>query len=177
MTEGRILLGLVLAPFGVKGALRIRSFTAEPKDIAGYGPLFDESGERRFEIALLGERKGVVRARLSGVEDRDAALALTGEKLYLPRSALPQTKGEEYYHADLLGLAAELGDGRTLGRVSAVYDFGAGALIEVSRGGKAPLLVPFTRAVVPLVDLERGRLVVDPPPGLLAEEKAEEKPA
>jgi 16S rRNA processing protein RimM len=175
MKEERVLLGLVLAPHSVTGAVRIKSFTAKPEEIARYGPLEDESGERRFELALVGESKGVVLARLSGVEDRDAALSLRGLKLFLPRRALPQTTAEEYYHADLVGLSAVLRDGRAVGRVAAIYDFGAGDILEIAREGLPPLLVPFTRAVVPLVDLEVGRLVLDPPPGLI--EEAERKRA
>ena len=147
--------------------MRIKSFTEVPKDIAGYGPLEDESGRRRFELHLCGVAKGVLIARLPGIEDRDQAEALRGLCLYLPRSALPQPEAEEYYHADLIGLAAVLEDGTPVGRVRAVYDFGAGDTLELARDGAPPVLVPFTRAVVPIVAPAEGRLVLDPPPGLL----------
>lgn len=149
--------------------MRIKSFTAKPEDIARYGPVEDESGERRFEIDLVGEGRGVVLARFSGVEDRGAAEALRGERLYLPRRALPQTQAEEYYHADLIGLWAVLRDGTAIGRIAAIYDFGAGEMLELAREELPPLVVPFTREVVPLVDLEEGRIVLDPPPGLVDE--------
>ncbi len=167
MKEGRVLVGVVLAPHGVKGAVRIKSFTQKPEDIARYGPLEDESGEKRFELLLLGRGQGVVLARLEGVGDRDAALALRGERLYLPRSALPEPEAEEYYHVDLIGLLAALRDGSAVGRVAAIHDFGAGEVLEIAREGLPPLFVPFTRDIVPLVDLEEGRLVLDPPPGLI----------
>ena len=160
---------MVTAPHGVQGAVRIKSFTEQPEDVAGYGPLTDEAGLRRFELRVVGAGKGVVIARLSGVEDRNQAEALRGLRLYLPRSALPQTEAEEYYHADLIGLEAVLADGTPVGRVRAIHDFGAGDTLELARPGAPALMVPFTRAVVPSIELASGRLVLDPPPGLLDE--------
>jgi 16S rRNA processing protein RimM len=165
----QVCLGVVTGPHGVEGAVRIKSFTEEPEDVAHYGPLTDATGARRFELRLIGAGKGVVIARLSGVEDRNQAEALRGLQLYLPRSALPQTEAEEYYHADLIGLEAVLGDGTPVGRVRAIHDFGAGDTLELARPGAPPVMVPFTRAVVPSVEPAAGRLVLDPPPGLLDE--------
>ena len=168
----RVCLGVVTGPHGVQGAVRIKSFTEAAEDVARYGPLADETGGRRFELRLIGAGKGVVIARLAGVEDRNQAEALRGLRLYLPRSALPQTDADEYYHADLLGLEAVLGDGTPVGRVRAIHDFGAGDTLELARPGAPPVMVPFTRAVVPIVEPAAGRLVLDPPPGLLDENKA-----
>jgi 16S rRNA processing protein RimM len=106
-------------------------------------------------------------ATIDPVNDRSQAEALRGLRLYLPRAALPAPSEDEYYHADLIGLAAMLTDGRVIGRVRAVHDFGAGDMLEVEREVGQPVMVPFTRAVVPVVDLAAGRLVLDPPPGLL----------
>ena len=156
----------------MQGAVRIKSFTEAPEDVARYGPLADETGVRRFELRLIGAGKGVVIARLSGVEDRNQAEVLRGLRLYLPRSALPQPEAEEYYHADLIGLEAVLGDGTPVGRVRAIHDFGAGDTLELARPDAPPVMVPFTRAVVPQVELAAGRLVLDPPPGLLDENEA-----
>ena len=102
-----------------------------------------------------------------GVDDRDQAEALRGLRLYLPRTALPPTGPEEYYHADLIGLEAVLGDGTLVGRVRGIYDFGAGDTLELARPDAPPVMVPFTRAIVTVVEPERGRLVLEPPPGLL----------
>jgi 16S rRNA processing protein RimM len=168
MPEKRVLVGIVTGPHGVGGAVRIKSFTARPEDVAGYGPLADEAG-RRFAIRLAGAGKGVVIARLAGVEDRDRAAALRGLRLYLPRAALPPAAAEEFYHADLIGLAAVTGDGTALGRIRAVHDFGAGDTLEIERPAAPPAMVPFTRAIVPIVDLDAGRLVIEPPPGLFDE--------
>jgi 16S rRNA processing protein RimM len=173
--QKRICVGIVTGAHGVQGAVRVKSFTAEPKDVARYGPLEDEKGERRWSLSLMRGAKGVVVCRVHGVADRTGAEALRGLRLYLPRAALPAPGDEEYYHADLIGLAAALSDGTLLGHVRAVHDFGAGDTLEIVRSEGPPAMVPFTRKVVPVVDLAAGRLVVDPPPGLL-EPIAEERP-
>jgi 16S rRNA processing protein RimM len=151
----------------VRGTVRIKSFTAESKDVVRYGPVEDETGLRRFELRFVGTAKGVVLAHISGIGDRDQAEALRGMRLYLPREALPPIDEEEYYHADLIGLAAHLADGTEIGRIQAVHDFGAGDCLEIARPKGPPLMAPFTRAVVPVVDVEGGRVVIEPPPGLL----------
>jgi 16S rRNA processing protein RimM len=165
--DRRVCVGIVTGAHGVRGAVRLKSFTAEPEDIAAYGPLEDETGERRFALRLVGNAKGVLIAAIAGIDDRDRAEALRGLRLYLPRAALPPPEEEEYYHADLIGLEATLADGTALGTVRAVYDFGAGDTLEIARASGPPVLVPFTRAVVPDIDLDAGRLVIDPPAGLL----------
>src|SRR5437660_865601 len=165
--DKRVCVGVVGAAHGVRGAVRIKSFTAKPEDIARYGPLEDETGERQFTLRITGAAKGVLIAQLSEVVDRNHAEALRGLRLYLPRAALPQPEDEEYYHADLIGLDAVLTDGTPVGEVRAVHDFGAGDTLEIARPAGPPAVVPFTKAVVPEVDLTAGRLVLDPPPGLL----------
>lgn len=168
--EPRVCLGIVGAPHGVRGLVRIKSFTGEPAAIAGYGMLEDESGTRHFALKVVGLAKGdgMVIAKLSGIADRDRAEALRGLRLYAPRAALPATEDEdEFYHADLVGLAALLLDGTRLGTVAAVHDFGAGDVLEIERDAGRPVLVPFTRAVVPVVDIAAGRVVIDPPAGLI----------
>jgi 16S rRNA processing protein RimM len=171
----RVCVGAVAGAHGVRGAVRIKSFTAEPEGVARYGPVEDESGTRRFEIRLVGTAKGVVLVQLSGIDDRDQAEALRGLRLYLPRDALPMPADDEYYHADLIGLDAVLAQGVPLGRVHAVHDFGAGDCLEIARPQGQPVVVPFTRAVVPVVDIAGGRVVIDPPPGLLDEPASRER--
>jgi len=165
--QSRVLLAIVTAPHGVRGLVRVKSFAEEPDSLTRYGALEDEAGAR-VTLAVVGNAKGVVLARVDGIEDRDAAERMRGKRLYLPRAALPPTEPEEFYHADLLDLAAELADGTVLGRVRAVHNFGAGDSIEIARENAAPLIVPFTRAAVPAVELDKGRIVVVPPEGLLA---------
>ena len=164
----RVCVGVVGAPHGVRGAVRIKTYTDEPEAVARYGALADESGERRFTVRVVGRAKGdgMVVATLSGVADRDRAEALRGLRLYAPRAALPATAEDEFYHADLVGLAASLADGTRLGAVIAVHDFGAGDMVEIAREIGQPVLVPFTRAAVPVVDLAGGKIVIDPPDGL-----------
>ncbi|HKF63108.1 MAG TPA: ribosome maturation factor RimM [Dongiaceae bacterium] len=169
-----ILVGRIAGAHGLRGLVKLQSFTGEPAAIGRYGPLLDAAGGRRFEVTVQNLVKGGVVARIAGIDDRNAAEKLRGIELYLPRDALPPAVDGEYYHADLLGLAVELADGRTLGRVQAVENFGAGDLLTIERPGQAPgrntVSLPFTDRVVPVVDLAAGRIVVDPPAGLLDED-------
>lgn len=163
----RVCLGEIAGAHGVKGVVRVRSFTAEPAAIAAYGTLTDASGERKFELKMTGMSRSHVLAEITGVVDRSTAVALKGTRLYVPRTRLPAAGVDEYYHGELIGLIAELAHGARLGPVIAVEDFGAGTVLEIAREGGEPVLVPFTNALVPEVDVAGGRLVIDPPPGLL----------
>src|SRR5690349_11527190 len=138
-------MGVVTGAHGVRGLLRVKSFAGEPAAIAAYGPLEDEAGSQRFPLEVVGATKGVLIMRLPGIADRDAAERLKGLRLYLPRTALPEPEEEEYYHADLIGLAVELASGGALGRVRAVHDFGAGDSLEVNCADGRVVMVPFTR--------------------------------
>ena len=146
----------------MRGIVRIRSHTANPDDLTAYGALSDADGNRRFAFTVTGHVKGLVLARLDGVEDRDAAEALRGTDLHVPRASLPPTEGEEYYHVDLLGLRAESPDGTALGQVSAIHDHGAGPIVEIQPPDGPSTLVPFTREHVPTIEIEEGRMVVAP---------------
>jgi 16S rRNA processing protein RimM len=163
--EGDLLIAIVTGPHGVKGMLRVKSFAADPEDVARY-PLHNERGER-VVLAVVGPARGVLLARVEGIADRDAAERLKGMRLYVSRAMLPPPEADEFYHADLLGLAVELKDGTVLGRVRAIHDFGAGDTIEIERPNAAPVVLPFTRAAVPVVDVEHGRILVEPPEGLI----------
>ncbi len=157
------MIGAVAGAHGVRGEVKIKSFTAEPAKIAAYGPVEDESGTRRFKVKVRGLVRGLVIARIEGVEDRNAAEALRGLRLYVERNRLPKPKRGEWYLVDLVGLAAERTDGTKLGTVKAVQNYGAGDIVEVVTADGQSLLFPFTKRVVPEVDIEGGRLVVDPP--------------
>jgi 16S rRNA processing protein RimM len=163
----KVCLGQIGAAHGVRGEVRLRSFTSDPAAIADYGPLETEDG-RVFAIESLRAAKDHFVVRLSGIRDRDAATALANTKLYVPRERLPQTaEPDEFYHADLVGLAVVDAAGNKLGTVIAIHNFGAGDLIEVraDSGGRTEL-VPFDITHVPAVDIASGTLVVDPPQGL-----------
>lgn len=170
-TEARVCVAAVAAAHGVRGLLRLKPFTEIPEDCVAYGPLSNADGSRIFRFEKLGMHKGQVLVRLEGVADRTAAEAMRGVRLYVPRDALPAMEDEdEFYHADLIGLAAVLADGTEIGKVRAVFDFGAGDSLELSHTATGkPLLVPFTREVVPVIDVAGGKVVVDPPPGLLGD--------
>lgn len=163
----RICVGAFAGSFGVSGEVRLKSFCADPEAIATYGPLFTEDGSRSFTIKLTRPVAGGLGARVSGITTKEQADALKGVSLYVDRAALPSLPDDEYYHSDLIGLEVRDTGGVLLGRVDAVHNHGAGDLLEISGGGrKQALLVPFTLAVVPTVDLAAGRVVIDLPEGL-----------
>ena len=165
--EDRICVGAIAGAFGVRGEVRLKSFTADPAAIAAYSPLTSEDGTRSFAITLDRPVKGGFAARLSGVTSKEAADALQGTRLYARRDQLPSLPDDEYYHADLIGLTVLDTGGAELGQVKAVLNHGAGDLLEIHGPGlKATVLLPFTRAAVPTVDLATGRIIADPPDGL-----------
>lgn len=164
--ERLVCVGAFAGAFGVRGEVRLKSFCAEPEAIGGYGPLLSEGG-RRFVITAMRPIKGGFAVRVEGIETREAAEALKSVRLYVERARLPEPGEEEYYHADLIGLAVFDTAGREIGRVKAVHDFGAGDLLEIARPGGREALLPFTRAAVPVVDIAGGRVVVEPPEGSL----------
>ncbi len=163
MTD-RICVAQIGAAHGIRGEVRLRSFTQDPMAITAYGPLESEDGTRRFKIEALRPAKDHFVARLTGVPDRDTAEKLTNLKLYVSRDRLPPIEDDgTFYHADLIGLSAVTPDGAALGTVTAVHNFGAGDLIEIKpAGGGEPLMVPFTDAAVPEIDIAAGRIVVVP---------------
>ncbi len=174
-----VCVGQIGTAHGVRGLVRLRSFTADPAAITGYGPLTDATGKRTFAISLVGEARDQFVAAIDGVEDRDAALALRGQRLYVPRDRLPPPDDDEFYHVDLIGLAVVTAEGKRFGTVLGVDDHGAGDVVEIARedtGSPAKTVaVPFTRACFPAVEIAAGRLVIDPPAGLL-EEAGDEHP-
>jgi 16S rRNA processing protein RimM len=162
----RLLLGEIGAAQGLKGEVRLRSYTQEPAAIADYNTLEDEAG-RRVEIESIRVTPKALIARIKGVTTREAAEALNHTKLYIARALLPERGEDEWYHIDLIGLAVVDKDGAPIGTVAAIHNFGAGDLIEVKPAAGGPTgLVPFTRDAVPEVDVEGGRLVLVPPEGL-----------
>ncbi len=163
---GHTCVGAIAGGFGVQGAVRLKSFCADPAAIAAYAPLVTEDG-RSFGVRLLHPIPGAFAARLTGIASREAAEALKGTRLYARRDRLPALPDDEFYHADLIGLVVVDTGGAPLGTVRAVLDHGAGDILEIARPGAPDLLLPFTRTVVPTVDLAAGRLVADPPEGLI----------
>lgn len=167
MTEAvgtRVCVAKFGAAHGVRGEIRLWPYTEEPLAVTTYGPLETQDGTRRFEIEAARASKDHLVARIKGISTRNDAERLNGLELYVAREKLPPTDDDEFYHADLIGLAAVTTDETPLGRIIAVHNFGAGDIIEIAaaRGGES-LLLPFSNAVVPTVDLKAGRAIVIPP--------------
>ena len=159
----RICVARIGAAHGVRGQVKLWTFTEDPLAVERYGPLASKDGARQFEVTHAREAKGHLIATLKGVATRDEAERLNGVELYIARERLPATAADEYYHADLIGLAAVDGAGDPLGRVVAIHNFGAGDIIEIAPTHGTTLLLPFTNAVVPSIDLARGRLTIELP--------------
>lgn len=170
--ENPIQLAVIGAAHGIRGEVRVKTFTDDPLAIADYGLLYDGQG-KAYEVLEARSAKTVVVVRFKGVNDRNAAEALNGTELFIDRSQLPDDEldEDEFFQTDLIGLEALDADGKSYGVVSALFDFGGGDLIELSLKGKRPMLIPFTEAAVPEIDFEKGTLRVDPyAAGLIADE-------
>lgn len=161
-SDTRVCVGVVTGAHGLHGLVRVRPFTDVAEDVGAYGPVESEDGSRRFVLEVRNRTgKGQVLVKVDGVGDRDAAEALKGEHLYVPRDRLPAPAEDEFYHADLIGLPVVSTDGNTLGTVRALYDFGGGDMLEIDGGSGRLGTVAFTRAAVPDIDLAAGRVTVD----------------
>ena len=178
MGSPRICVGRIGAAHGIAGEVKLWPFTAEPEAVVDYGALETADGARVFELTSLRPAKGCLIVRFKGITDRTAAERLRNLDLYVPRDRLPPPAADEFYYADLIGLAVDDREGATLGRIVAVQNYGAGDLLEIARcGGGETVMVPFTAALVPTVDIAAGRVIVDPPRGLLEGQFADDGPA
>lgn len=160
--NNRICLGAVVGVHGIKGEIKVKSWTACDRDIGAYGVLEDKNGLRSFELKVTGRSKELLRCKIKGIDDRNAAEALIGTELYVCREALPELEEEEYYQADLIGLRViEKSSGQEAGTVAGVYNFGAGDILEISvnPSGKTEM-IPFTREYVPEVSVKGGYVTV-----------------
>jgi 16S rRNA processing protein RimM len=173
MDDRLILMGVIGRPHGVRGLVRVNAYTEDAQALADYAPLIDKTG-RKFDLEWVAENiaqlSEITAAGPRRITDRNEAERLTNTELFAPRSALPEAEAEEFYLADLVGLAARDAAGSDIGKVVAVHDYGGGVSLEI--GGATPLIVPFTRQAVPVVDVSNGHIVVDPP----AETEAEASP-
>ena len=159
----QICVARIGAAHGVRGAVKLWTFIEDPLALQQYGPLMTKDGARQFEVTHVREAKDHLVATLKGVATREDAERLNGIELYIAREKLPETDEDEYYHADLIGLAAVNAANEPIGRVLAIHNFGAGDIIEIAPLQGPTLLLPFTNAVVPTVDLANGRVVIELP--------------
>ena len=163
MPPSQICVARIGAAHGVRGAVKLWTFTEDPLAVTRYGQLMTKDGARQFEVTHVREAKGHLVATLKGIATREEAERLNGVELYVAREKLPATSEDEYYHTDLIGLAAVNAAGEPLGRVIAIHNFGAGDIIEIAPPNGATMLLSFSNAVVPTVDLEGGRVVIELP--------------
>jgi 16S rRNA processing protein RimM len=161
---GRVLLGAVIGPHGIKGEVRVKTFTLNPENLGLYGALATKSGRRLNVAALRATKAGEAIVAFEGVDDRNAAETLVGEELYIERAALPEPEAGEFYGADLIGLTVEDLSGKHLGKVLALHNFGAGDMIEIELLDGKTELIPVSADTVRAIDLASGRIVVQPPP-------------
>jgi 16S rRNA processing protein RimM len=166
-----VCVAAVATAHGIRGALKLRCFTERPEDAVAYGPVYNRKGERLFALKAIGQSRGGLLVEAEGVHDRNAAEALRGVELFVPRKVLPELDSDEFYHSDLQGLEVRRTDGTRLGVVRALDNFGAGDILDVLADDGRSFALPFDRATVRTVDLERG-LVVEPPAELVGTEAA-----
>jgi 16S rRNA processing protein RimM len=160
----RICVAQIGGAHGLRGEVRLKSFTADPMAVRDYGPLTTEDGSATFELEAVRPGKGHLVARFRGVGDRNTAERLVNVRLFVSRERLPTPAPDEFYHADLIGLSAVTADGTEIGIVVAIHDFGAGDILELQpRAGGTTIMVPFTAEFVPSVEIASGRIVVQPP--------------
>ncbi|CAN7268905.1 ribosome maturation factor RimM [Mesorhizobium amorphae] len=174
--QNPVQMAVIGAAHGIKGEVRIKTFTGEPLALADYGPLYARDG-RAFQIIDIRPANTVVVVRFKGVSDRNAAEALAGTELFVDRSMLPDDGEEdEFYHADLVGLAVRDDTGAEIGKVVAVHNFGGGDILDVTLGGRKGVLIPFTQAAVPQVSIAEGFVRVDPAAAGLVDDEDSEAP-
>ncbi len=166
----RICIARIGAAHGVRGAVKLWTFAEDPFAVQQYGPLLTKDGARSFEVVTAREAKGHLVVTLKGIATREDAERLNGLELYIAREKLPATDEDEYYHADLIGLAAVTPADEPLGRVIAIHNFGAGDIIEIAPPQGATMLLPFTNAVVPFVDIANGRVVIELPDEIVGDD-------
>ncbi len=160
--DNPVQLAVIGAAHGIKGEVRVKTYTGDPMDLGSYGLLYDASG-KSYEVLSIRPSKTVVVVRFAGVEDRNAAEALNGKELYVDHAQLPQDLDEdEFYYTDLIGLAVRDSAGVSYGKVSAVFNFGGGDVLEIKESGKKPVMIPFTLTSVPEILMEEGAILIDP---------------
>ena len=161
MKNEKVCLGAIVGVHGIKGEVKVKSFSDDERHLTRYGVLSNEAGDKTFDVKSVGHSKDLVRVKIKGVDDRNTAETLIGTGLYVKRDALPELSGEEYYHTDLIGLEARGKDGQKVGTVDAVYNFGAGDILELRLNDGSQEMLPFTTAFVPTVNIKDRSIIVE----------------
>ena len=174
MSKSRLSIGAVASAHGVRGQFKVKPFTAMPRDIASYGPVW--VGDRQLTLVIRGmTANGLVIVAADGISSREAAEALRGNELLVDRTALPDVGEDEVYHADLIGLAAVTAGGEMIGAVTGLHDFGAGELIEICPPKGPTVMLPFEGDYITNIDFDGGRIVLNPPDGFLETDERADK--
>ena len=161
MTVEKVCLGAIVGVHGIRGEVKVKSFSDDERHLIRYGALSNESGDRTFDVKIVGHSKELLRVKIKGVDDRNTAETLIGTGLYVNRDVLPKLDDEEYYHTDLIGLEARLQNGDAIGSVNAIYNFGAGDLIELKLKDGQLEMLPFTKQFVPVIDVKNHFIIVE----------------
>ena len=161
MTVEKVCLGAIVGVHGIRGEVKVKSFSDDERHLTRYGALENESGDKTFELKIVGHSKELLRVKIKGVDDRNTAETLIGTGLYVARDVLPKLDDEEYYHTDLIGLEVHLKNGDVAGVVNAIYNFGAGDLIEIKLTDGQLEMLPFTKQFVPVIDIKNHFIIVE----------------
>ena len=161
MTEDKVCLGAIVGVHGIRGEVKVKSFSSDEKNLTRYGLLSNDKGDKRFELKIVGHSKELLRCKIKGVDDRTTAETLIGTGLYVDRALLPELKDEEFYHTDLIGLEVKNSSSEVLGQVNALYNFGAGDILEIKMNNGSLEMVPFTKSFVPVINIKDGYIIVE----------------
>jgi 16S rRNA processing protein RimM len=174
MPLDKICVGVIVGAHGIKGDVKVKSFTENPFDIGEYGTLEDENGANKYELSILGTSGKVIRASIKGVNDRNKAEELKGVELFVDRSLLKQENDEEFYHADLIGLNVLIENQKSVGKIIAIYNYGAGDFLEVKGNDEKPIMIPFTKSAVPVIDV-KNQFVTAKQEAIIFDERKKQK--
>lgn len=161
MSDNKICLGAVVGVHGIRGEVKVKCFSDNEKNLTRYGDVFNESGSKSFSLKIVGHSKELLRVKVKGIDDRNTAETLVGTAFYINRDLLPDLKEDEFYHTDLIGLEAKNSNGEKIGEVNAIYNFGAGDIIELKLNEGPLEMLPFTKAYVPTINIKEHYIIVE----------------
>ena len=161
MSDNKICLGAVVGVHGIRGEVKVKSFSDNEKNLTRYGDVSNESGDKNYSLKIVGHSKELLRVKIKGVDDRNTAETLVGTAFYINRDLLPDLKDDEFYHTDLIGLDVRNSNNETIGEVNAIYNFGAGDIIELKLNEGSLEMLPFTKSYVPTINIKEHYIIVE----------------